>query len=145
MSLTLSILIDQKGAEGDVHDLVFLKNQTIWQIEISCKHNHQALKHSRLSQKIDFGKKWFGYPVSKEYFQSIKPIFDRLIQIRDETKKLDKTEQNKWDLFEDKESEVYLPILDAFKNELISLTQKYPDTLLKLIEYLLGLVSHLWK
>ncbi|MGX6959733.1 MAG: HaeIII family restriction endonuclease [Rickettsia endosymbiont of Pentastiridius leporinus] len=44
------------GAKGDVRDiLIKVRNITIG---ISCKTNHQALKHSRLSGSIDFVKKW---------------------------------------------------------------------------------------
>ena len=45
---------------------------------MSIKHNHEAVKHSRLSHGLDFGNEWFGIPCSKEYWNAVKPIFDRL-------------------------------------------------------------------
>ncbi|WP_195229298.1 HaeIII family restriction endonuclease [Lactococcus lactis] len=137
-TITLSIQVDERGAEGDVRDIILLKDSTGWEIGISCKHNHHALKHSRLSSDIDFGKKWFGYSCSKEYFSKVDIIFNRLRDLRNATKSLDKVFQNKWDKILDKESEVYVPVLDAFKQELLRLTVENPDVPLKLVEYLLG-------
>ncbi|HFI0635337.1 TPA: HaeIII family restriction endonuclease [Streptococcus suis] len=136
--VTLSILVDKSGGDGDVRDIVFIKGETDWEIGISCKHNHHALKHSRLSNDIDFGLKWLGLPVSRDYFEAIKPVFTRLAMLRDETKHLDKAEQHKWTMFENKEVEIYLPVLEAFKFELLRLYEQDQDVPKLLIEYLLG-------
>lgn len=77
-NIELTILKDKSGADGDVRDIIFLKNQTGWEIDISCKHNHHALKHSRLSKTIDFGQKWFGIPVSQTYYDNISGRFLRI-------------------------------------------------------------------
>ena len=137
-TIRLMLLEDKKGGEGDVRDLVFLKGETGWEIGVSCKHNHHALKHSRLSKHIDFGEKWLGHPVSVDYFQAVVPIFEGLEQLRNETKHLDKSEQNKWDKVGDKDQNIYRPILDAFRQELIHLSEKHADVPQKLVEYLLG-------
>ncbi|MBM7267638.1 HaeIII family restriction endonuclease [Streptococcus sp. 2018037] len=136
--VTLSILVDKSGGDGDVRDIVFIKGETDWEIGISCKHNHHALKHSRLSNDIDFGLKWLGLPVSNDYFEAIKPVFTRLATLRDETKHLDKAEQHKWTMFENKEVEIYLPVLEAFKFELLRLYEQHQEVPKLLIEYLLG-------
>lgn len=47
---------DHRGGDGDVRDIVIKINGS--EIGISAKHNHLAVKHSRLSDKIDFGKEW---------------------------------------------------------------------------------------
>ena len=57
-----------------MRDIVIQINGT--EIGISAKHNHQAVKHSRLSDKIDFGKEWGGHPVSSRYWKAVKPIFE---------------------------------------------------------------------
>ena len=49
-------------------------------IGLSLKHNHFAVKHSRLAKSLDFGQKWFGMPCSEIYWSSVKPIFDYLAQ-----------------------------------------------------------------
>jgi hypothetical protein len=54
--LFLSIQPDAAGIKGDVRDVVCLRKQNGWEIGFSCKHNHHAVKHSRLSDTIDFGK-----------------------------------------------------------------------------------------
>ena len=44
---------DMRGTEGDVRDLLIETGSET--IGISAKHRHDALKHSRLSDNIDFG------------------------------------------------------------------------------------------
>ncbi len=76
--LELIIQSDAKGEEGDVRDLLIIRRGIKWEIGFSVKHNHFAVKHSRLSKNIDFGKKWYGIECSKNYWEDIKPIFDYL-------------------------------------------------------------------
>ena len=52
---------DQKGIDGDVRDIV-LHTQS-GEVGVSAKHRHNALKHPRLSDKIDFGNLWYEKPV----------------------------------------------------------------------------------
>ena len=85
--LQLEILSDAKGKEGDVRDVLILRVLQKWEIGVSAKNNHKAVKHSRLSPKIDFGKKWLGINVSSSYFDAINPIFDKLQKIRDDSNK----------------------------------------------------------
>ena len=58
--LYLSIQADAQGQLGDVRDVLCIRKQNEWEIGLSCKHNHHAVKHSRLSATIDFGHRWFG-------------------------------------------------------------------------------------
>ena len=137
--ITLSIAEDQRGEYGDVRDVLMVKNESGWEIGISCKHNHAALKHSRLSNEIDFGDRWFGIPASSKYFSDIAPIFSRLKNLREQTRSLDRSLQNKWSMIENKENEIYVPVLNAFKNELLRLYTKHQSSIPRaLIEYLLG-------
>ena len=76
--LYLSIQADARGMVGDVRDLLCIRQQNQWEIGISCKHNHSAVKHSRLSSTIDFGDRWFNIPCSQSYFNAINPLFDEL-------------------------------------------------------------------
>lgn len=110
-----------------------MRTKQDWEIGISAKNNHRAVKHSRLSQNIDFGEKWLGLPCSAEYFSEIKPVFGKLSKIRDK----DKT--TKWNVFENKHRAVYKPILQAFKKELIRLNQENSTIVpRKLVVYLIG-------
>lgn len=63
--LKLQIQTDNEGKEGDVRDILISRKDVCWEIGLSIKHNHFAVKHSRLGRNLDFGKKWFAVPVLK--------------------------------------------------------------------------------
>ncbi len=132
--LQLEIVSDKKGQTGDVSDVLAIRSLQKWKIGISAKNNHRAVKHSRLSNDIDFGKKWLGFPCSIEYFNEIKPVFDNLARLRTGSKAT-----QKWDTLSDYHTSVYVPILDAFKKELLRLDKENSGVVAKhLIEYLIG-------
>ena len=134
--LILSIQTDAKGIAGDVRDVLCIRKQNKWQIGLSCKHNHHAVKHSRLSDTIDFGKEWFNIPCSYSYFSDVVPIFSKLRKYRDESKKINKPML--WNQLEDKFSSYYVPILRAFMKELKRLDNENNDIPKKLVQYLIG-------
>jgi hypothetical protein len=115
---------------GDIRDVLIIRRSVEWEIGISVKHNHAALKHSRLSAKLDFGKKWLGVPCSKNYFIQIAPIFDLLETLKSQNKK--------WNELESKEETVYIPLSKSFIIEFQSIYHKHNDIMQSLIEYLLG-------
>ncbi len=129
--LWLKIQTDDKGKVGDVRDILIIRNHIRWEIGISVKHNHFAVKHSRLSHSLDFGEKWYGCKCSQEYWSDVKDIF--------ETLKTQKAKGLKWSELESKDDEVYVPLLRAFKDEIL---RKNEDKSLqiphKMVEYLLG-------
>jgi hypothetical protein len=129
--LHLGIQEDAAGIQGDVRDVICIRKQNDWEIGISCKHNHNAVKHSRLSQKIDFGKMWFDRPCSKDYFEEITPLFDELRMLKESGVK--------WSEIEDKDDKVYVPLLNAFMKELKRLDADNPgDVPYRLLKYLIG-------
>lgn len=131
--LQLEIVSDSKGQAGDVRDVLAIRLLQKWEIGISAKNNHRAVKHSRLSQKIDFGEKWVGIPCSANYFEEIKPIFDFLTNLKNK----DKT--TKWTAIENMHEKIYVPLLDAFRSEILRLDKTNPVILpQKLVEYLIG-------
>ena len=131
--LQLEIVSDQKGQVGDVRDVLLIRSLQNWEIGISAKNNHRAVKHSRLSQSIDFGEKWLGISCSKEYFKEIEPIFSLLGNI----KKKDKS--TKWTSIENMHQKIYIPILEAFKKELLRLDKENPVIVAeRLVNYLIG-------
>ena len=132
--LQLEIVSDKEGQTGDVRDVLAIRSLQKWEIGISAKNNHRAVKHSRLSNDIDFGKKWLGFPCSVDYFEEVKPIFNNLAKLRTASKAT-----QKWDTLGDYHTSVYVPILDAFKNELLRLDAENTGVVAeKLIEYLMG-------
>ncbi len=131
--LVLELVSDQAGQVGDVRDVLMIRSSQKWEIGISAKNNHRAVKHSRLSQKIDFGDKWLGVPCDKEYFEEIKPIFDMLSSLKAKDK------STKWTEIENMHDVVYVPILDAFRKELLRLDKENPSTVAEnLVQYLIG-------
>ena len=131
--LEIEIVSDARGQSGDVRDILTVRSKQKWEIGISAKNNHRAVKHPRLSPRIDFGDKWLGVPCSDEYFAEIKPVFDMLSEIRENDR------SSKWDVIENMHETVYVPILKAFRRELIRLDKKHPNIVpLKLVEYLIG-------
>ena len=129
-TLTLKIQTDNKGKEGDVRDILISRNDVSWEIGLSIKHNHSAVKHSRISRHLDFGKKWFGVPCSENYWNNIKPVFDYLAE---------QISQNKnWNELTTKNADVYVPILNAFINEIKESTKQNSSVPQKMVEYLLG-------
>lgn len=132
--LQLEILSDNHGKTGDVRDILAIRLLQKWEIGVSAKNNHKAVKHSRLSADIDFGEKWLNTKVSEKYFHAVTPIFNELKEIRQKS-----SATKKWSELEDHHSSVYLPILEAFSKELKSLYDKNPQEISrKLVAYLVG-------
>lgn len=128
--LDLLIQMDEKGEEGDVRDILIIRRNIQWEIGLSVKHNHFAVKHSRLSKGLDFGEKWFGVKCSDKYWEDIKPIFEYL--------ESEKKKGSKWSELPSKEEDVYIPLLNAFVEEVkksASINSQLPA---KMVEYLLG-------
>ncbi|GAA6911337.1 hypothetical protein HpHNI86_10080 [Helicobacter pylori] len=127
--ITLSLQKDKLGEMGDIRDILIYFDRFC--IGLSIKHNHDALKHSRLSKDLDFGEKWLGVRVSQNYKDTIKPLFERLENA--------KKEGMLWRDFPNKEQEIYAPLLQAFKKEVLRIDEnkknKVPQ---KMVEYLLG-------
>ncbi len=127
--ITLSLQKDKLGEIGDIRDILIYFDRFC--IGLSIKHNHDAVKHSRLSKDLDFGEKWLGVRVSQNYKDTIKPLFERLENA--------KKEGMLWRDFPNKEQEIYAPLLQAFKKEVLKIDEnkknKVPQ---KMVEYLLG-------
>ena len=134
--LFLSLQPDSAGMTGDVRDILCIRKGNDWEIGISCKHNHEAVKHSRLSNTIDFGKKWLGIPCSEAYFHEIYPVFSYLSELRDKGRAEGK--EIKYEDFDDVEDRFYVPVLTAFVKELKRINEKNKGIPAKLIHYLMG-------
>ena len=122
---------DNAGVTGDVRDIVIKRDDIDWEIGLSIKHNHDAVKHSRLSHKLDFGKEWFGIPCSQNYWNDVEPIFDRL--------KIEKENGTGWPEIGDKDDTVYIPLLKAFMDEVNRAYSSDPTMPQKMVQYLIGI------
>jgi hypothetical protein len=136
-SATLEFNSDRAGQKGDVRDVILKYSGK--SIGISCKSNHEALKHSRLSAKLDFISKWDlnDEGCSPEYWDQIKPIFAELASIR---KKSDR--KALWEDLEKKPERFYWPLLDAWEQEINRAISANPakeaDFCKRLMTYLIG-------
>jgi len=126
----LYIQPDTQGEVGDVRDIIIVRKDIRWEIGLSIKHNHFAVKHSRLGKSLDFGDRWFGVPCSQDYWDEIRPIFTYIDQ--------EKQANKKWSELPSKAEDVYIPLLDAFVNEINKANAENKDIPRKMVEYLLG-------
>lgn len=128
--LNLFIQTDKHGEEADVRDIIIERKDIRWEIGLSIKHNHMAVKHSRLAKSLDFGSKWYDVPCSRTYWNEVKPIFDFL-----------EAEKENGTYFRDlasKENQVYLPLLNAFIKEVSTQVKRSKQVPRKMVEYLLS-------
>lgn len=114
----LSAMPDNAGVKGDVRDVCFTvydgKNKTkvVKELGISCKNNHEAVKHPRITEDPDFAKEW-----TKGKFECSEEFLNKMedIQITIENYQ---NKYNTWSEVEDKMDTVYYPIVNAFVDEL---------------------------
>ncbi|MBR5577049.1 MAG: HaeIII family restriction endonuclease [Bacteroidaceae bacterium] len=129
-TLHLFIQKDKHGEEADVRDIIIERKDIRWEVGISVKHNHMAVKHSRIAKNLDFGLKWYDVPCSATYWNEVEPIFNFL-----------EIEKNRGTYFRDlasKENQVYIPLLNAFIKEISSQVKKNSHVPRKMVEYLLS-------
>lgn len=129
--LEICLQSDAEGKIGDVRDVLIIRRGISWEIGLSVKHNHFAVKHSRLSSKLDFGEKWYNVSCSEEYWDEVNPIFSFLTE--------EKKKGSLWKDMPQKEEKVYFPILKAFKQEIERQNRDTSKEIPKhMVSYLLG-------
>lgn len=134
------ISTDDTGQQGDVRDVTL--ETSGGSIGISCKNNHAAFKHSRLSGTVDFVKKWGLHPLgcSDIYWAAVLPIFKELKQIREES-----NGSALWRNLPDVAERFYWPVLEAFDYELRRITEPNQPTAesasRNLVAYVVGRVD----
>lgn len=133
-TLLLEFQKDDAGESGDVRDIVIRRDDIEWEIGLSIKHNHAAVKHSRLSHVLDFGNEWYGIPCSNSYWNDITPIFNMLNR--------EKNRGTNWCDLADKEGDVYVSLLQAFLDEVGRAYRNDPDVAIRMFEYLVGIKDY---
>lgn len=129
--IEFSIQADNIGRTGDVRDILIRRSEDGWEIGISAKHNHKAVKHSRLGSTLDFGEKWFGIKCSNKYWAQVDPIFSILQKEKDKG--------TLWKDLKSKTDKVYVPLLTAFIEEIKRSYKAHPSSVpSKIVEYLVG-------
>ena len=135
--VVVSVQPDQTGKNGDIRDVLVTRPGSGWEIGFSAKNQNSAVKHPRLSDKIDFGKEWFGMDCSPQYMGAVRKIFGNVRNMVNESKK-DNGRVLLWNEMLGKADKFYVPVLDAFEDEMKRFMQKGGDTPSLLLEYLLG-------
>ena len=127
--LHIYIQKDFHGEVADVRDIILKQENIVWEIGFSVKHNHLAVKHSRLAKNLDFGKKWYGIACSQNYWDAIRPVFNYL-----------EDEKHKGTLFQNllEKDSLYCTVLMAFIDEINLQLQKNNMATTRLIQYLLS-------
>lgn len=122
---------DQLGQQGDVRDVIVHNTTLNADIGISAKNRHVAIKHSRLSETINFGSDWLGVSCSDDYFHTISPIFQEL--------RARQGRGERWRDITNKMQLYYIPVMQAFQTEMLALLAQQPKgTARALVQYLLG-------
>lgn len=118
----------QMGEQGDVRDVIIRIDERDWEIGISAKNNHDAVKHNRLSGTIDFGKKWFNIPTPQAYFDELRDTWAFLQH--------QETQRVLWDDID--KPRVYEHVLSTFSQTLNDMYANHHEIAYKIMEYLLG-------
>jgi hypothetical protein len=116
------------GAKGDVRDVLVSHKSTNWEIGISSKHNHNAVKHQRLSPTINFGRKWFQVDTPAFYYEELRELWGYLR----EQQRL----ATPWSALN--KSQIYQDVLSSFIRALETMSRENYDVAPRFMEYLLG-------
>ena len=127
-ALVLRIQDDGQGQKGDVRDVVCIRSAEGWEVGISCKHNHEALKHPRVTRAADFGAAWVGVPCSQTFCDAIARVMDVV----------EAWEGTAWREHPDKLEAVYRPVLEAYAAEVARLCNTSADVPARLVGYFFG-------
>jgi hypothetical protein len=131
LSGSFEFLPDSRGEDGDVRDIVITSGAKIF--GISCKTNHSAYKHSRLSDSVNFVEKWGldSSGCSATYLSEANSIFGKLRAIKTAS-----SGTALWREQPDIPNDYYWPILDAFEAEVKRVES--PQMCARFIRYLIG-------
>ena len=112
---------DSAGTKGDVRDIDLMifsdpeHQKKINEIGISCKNNHEAVKHPRITEEPDFAKVWTNnqFYCSSQFITGMEGIFKKIDEYAERYKK--------WSFVEDKMDTIYYPIIKLFAQEIKNL------------------------
>ena len=132
-TLLLQIATDAMavGVDGDVRDVFCIRDDMDeWKIGFSCKHNHEALRHPRITEGKDFGWDWIGIHCSQQFIDEITPIINSLVTYG--------RSGVLWRTIPNKQIDYYAPILGAYIDEIARMCATYADVPAKLLRYFFG-------
>jgi len=120
------------GADGDVRDVICTRDEMHpeWTIGLSCKHNHSALRHPRITESMDFGRDWVRTPCGQDFLEVMTPITQSLVTYG--------RSGVEWNQIPNKSDDYYVPILQAYRDEIRRMCSADPDMPAKLLRYFFG-------
>ena len=128
---------DAKGQAGDVRDVMIASSGKSF--GISCKNNHAAFKHSRLSPKIDFPSEWnlCNEGASDYYMCGVDALFSRI------EKACGPFRVALWDdVPQERKFGYYRELLEAFRTEILRIRNKSDSAAAQLasglVKYVVG-------
>lgn len=131
LSLKIASDADAIGVHGDVRDVLCVRSEEHdWEIGMSCKHNHAALRHPRVTEGKDFGSDWIGVPCSEEFMREVTPVTNSLISLGED--------KVRWRTVDDKMDRYYVPILSAYLEEIRRMCAENYTVPEKLLSYFFG-------
>ena len=83
---------------------------------------------------MDFGKEWYNIPCTNQYWETVNPIFEML--------NLEKEKGTRWSSIADKEQRVYIPLLQAFIDEVRRHYLEDQQIPQRMVEYLIGVKDY---
>lgn len=118
LSAVLSAMPDSAGVKGDVRDVLVTiysdkeKTSIERELGISCKNNHEAVKHPRITENPDFAKEWTKgeFCCSKEFLKEMEKVQAIIEEYQ--------SKYSTWSQVNEKMDTVYMPIVMAFVKEL---------------------------
>lgn len=114
----LVVMPDSAGVKGDVRDIdvvIYADKKHIHKVGelgISCKNNHEAVKHPRITENPDFVNEWTKgrFSCSEGFLQEMKKIHERIEKYQ--------VQYSKWSEVDEKRELIYYPIIKAFVTEI---------------------------
>lgn len=111
------------GSDGDVRDVLCKRGN--WSLGLSCKHNHAALRHPRITESCDFGTDWMGKPCSKEFIDRVRRVTGTLTGFC-------------WSGTRNKFDRYYVPLLTAHLDEIRRMCDEDGSAPGRLLSYFFG-------
>lgn len=114
----------------DVCYIVIEFDDIVWEIGFSINYKPALVKHYRLSNDVDLGEKMYGVKYTQQYWDETNPIFSFLAK-----------EKDKGTYFRDIssiEEKIYVPLLNAFMNEIKAAIVKDACVPRRLVERMLS-------
>lgn len=139
-SLKQTVCIELTNAANikDTRDIICRSLDGSWEMGISCggstKVRHARLFSSSLAIRPetsikDVGLEWIGHTSNERYFTRMRAYAEKFLELKGREWKGN---------FRDKATEVYAPVLDALKENIVSICNTYPDAPEKMIKYFFG-------